>query len=382
MAVLYNEASATTGRRSAADRAQWQKKKDLPELFRAALREKGVTLPSLIGGFWRTARGAGKLTIYDYFRYRLYRPGLSEAERERFLSDRIHWPICDRCSDVHWRAATEDKWLSYTILQQAGVPIPKLLSVFDPSGRSYGQTRTSRNADELERFFAETAAFPMFVKPNDLLASFGTCVIEGFDGVRLNLHDGSQLTPREFIDEILGQQAYLFQNVLENHTVVKALAKNLATLRLINFVRKADVYTPYAVLKIPSAENIADNFWRAGNMLADVDAESGVIRRVVRGTGPDLAAIENGTGVQLPMWDSVRALNERVARIFSPVAYNSLDIGITPEGPLSLRSTAAVRSISLRWRQTGDFCSRRSRPFLKAMVASSQTPAQSGSGSV
>ena len=42
---------------------------------------------------------------------------------DEFISDSIHWPICERCSDIHWRAATEDKWLSYTILQQADIAV-------------------------------------------------------------------------------------------------------------------------------------------------------------------------------------------------------------------------------------------------------------------
>jgi hypothetical protein len=48
----------------------------------------------------------------------------------------------------------------------------------------------------------------------------------------------------------------------------------------------------------------------------------------------ELTEIQEGVGLQLPMWQSIRELNERVARIFSPVAYSSLDIGLTPRGPV------------------------------------------------
>src|SRR3546814_6489185 len=54
---------------------------------------------------------------------------------------------------------------------------------------------------------------------------------------------------------------------------------------------RTDTLFPYTtlfrstVLKIPAGANIADNFWRAGNMLANIDPEHGTILRVLRGTG-------------------------------------------------------------------------------------------------
>jgi hypothetical protein len=42
------------------------------------------------------------------------------------------------------------------------------------------------------------------------------------------------------------------------------------------------------LLKIPAATSIADNYWRPGNLLADLDPMTGVIRRVVRGKGLEL----------------------------------------------------------------------------------------------
>lgn len=34
------------------------------------------------------------------------------------------------------------------------------------------------------------------------------------------------------------------------------------------------------------------------------------------------------------MWREVLKLNDRAARLFAPVAFSSLDIGITPKGPV------------------------------------------------
>src|SRR3546814_5255952 len=100
--------------------------------------------------------------------------------KERFISERLHWPITNLCSDITWRAATEDKWLSYKLLQHLGVATPQTLAVIDRSGRSFGPDRRLASAQELRDFLAG-AAFPIFAKPNGSLGSFGAFVIEGYE---------------------------------------------------------------------------------------------------------------------------------------------------------------------------------------------------------
>ena len=173
----------------------------------------------------------------------------------------------------------------------------------------------------------------MFVKPNDQLGSFGASLISSFDGEAATLHDGTRLNAGELVSQLFGRNAYLFQPVVSNHPDLSPLTQKLATIRLINFVSSDGVFTPFAILKIATGDNIADNFWRAGNMLAQLDVDTGKIVRVVKGTGLDQVVMNDHAGLQLPMWQDLRQLNEKVARIFAPVAFNSLDVAVTPEGP-------------------------------------------------
>lgn len=335
MPLLYGQgADFRAAKRIAADYAQWAQKKDVAGLFRQVLQRKEATLSQIIREFWQLSRGPGKLSIHHYFRYQLYRRDIPTDAKRAFLADSIMWLVCERCSSPHWRAATEDKWLSYLILQAAGIAVPATLAVFDPGPRSYGGTRQLRNARDIEKFLGDSVSLPLFVKPNDQLASFGATVIEGFDELRARLSDGSELTPEQMIAEIFADRSYLFQTKLENHPDLGPLSTNLATLRLVNFVQTDGILTPFAVLKIPGGQNIADNFWRSGNMLADIDCETGTITRIVRGTGPDQEELSEGLGTRLPDWPAARALNEQVARLFAPVAFNSLDIALTPRGPV------------------------------------------------
>jgi len=100
-------------------------------------------------------------------------------------------------------------------------------------------------------------------------------------------------------------------------------------------------HAPFAVLKIPSSTNIADNYWRKDNLIADVDFESGVIRRAIRGKGVNLEEIikhpetgENLVGQVLPDWQEVIQVNKFCAQLFAPLRYQSLDIALSSEGPI------------------------------------------------
>lgn len=108
---------------------------------------------------------------------------------------------------------------------------------------------------------------------------------------------------------------------------------------MINLVTDKGVLCPVSVLKLPQAGNIADAFWRPGNLACDVDIETGRIRTVAR-RGIEMEYLEDHPdtpglmGLELPFWSELLEINKRAARIFSPIRYQSTDIAITEDGPL------------------------------------------------
>src|SRR3546814_11510622 len=84
---------------------------------------------SMVAEYWKLHRKPGRLTLPEYFDYNLYDDSLYDAAaKERFITERLHWPITNLCSDITWRAATEDKWLSYKLLQHLGAATPQTLA--------------------------------------------------------------------------------------------------------------------------------------------------------------------------------------------------------------------------------------------------------------
>ncbi|NIA67329.1 hypothetical protein HBA54_01850 [Pelagibius litoralis] len=314
----------------------------LASQLRAAQLRSGRNPMSMVMEHWKLRRKIGRLTLQEYLLYNLYDDSLyDQAEKERFLSEGVHWPITNRCSDLSWRATTEDKWLSYQILHQFGIAVPKTLAIIDSSGRSFGPDRRLENADQLSGFLRDLNTFPIFAKPNNSLGSFGAFVIQAFDNGVVHLDGGRRSTPQDLLDGMVAGNCYLLQEMIENHADIRKYAGAVATLRTMNLVENGKVTTPFTLFKIPVGNNIADNFWRKGNLLANVDRENGKILRVLRGKGPAVeefnahpATGQPLVGTYLPYWQELRQLNEDCARLFAPVRYQSLDIAFTDAGPV------------------------------------------------
>lgn len=298
---------------------------------------------ALVADFLKVTRGPGKLTFDEYVNYRLYDRALypDDKARLRFLSEKRHWPLCYQCSDKAWDATTEDKWIAEVLLREAGLRATETVAVVGGGPRNYGRAPHLRDADAFAAFMAERSA-PLFAKVNGGLGSEGATRIvplgDGrFEVARLGTVDAATL-----FTNLNGAPApYLLQEELVHHPRMTELAgERIATIRAISFVVDGAVHTPIAVLKMTAGGNIADNYWRSGNLVADLDESTGEIRRAVRGMGPDLETVTHHpdtgaalVGARLPLWPEVRALTRAVGELYAPVKYQSLDIAITADGP-------------------------------------------------
>jgi len=322
---------------AARDHEEEQATYDLEDLYERASKASGRPINQMIKEAKQNHKWPGKMNLLDYVLHGLY--NLDKKQRKEFLSDWLHWPIHEFCKDEVWSEKTVDKWVCTNELEQAGIPTIPVLAVVDTTGAEYGDTPTIATTEQLDDFFA-SATFPLFAKPNRLLGSFGAMRIDERDGDDL-IVNGEREPLDSMITELMADVPYVVQHAVANHDDIAEFADALATLRTVNMVENGSVRLERAVLKIPSAGNVADNLWRAGNMVANVDPTTGVIDRVIKGKGPDLVELtehpDTGTrllGMQLPMWDQVVELNDRAASLFGAISYQSLDVGFTNDGPV------------------------------------------------
>lgn len=305
-----------------------------------AIRTSGIKPLELARELWRAYRGPGRLFPFEYFQLNLFDPNYPAAEKLRFASDALDAGFRRVACNPKWDALTEDKWACYAFLGNQGLPHAETLAVIDKSLRSFGSCLKLASAEDLAAFLSSTP-MPIFVKANTGIASLGAFRIDAYEDGLIRLNDGKTMSASALMADVIGERTFLLQKVIRNHPAIAQFATALATLRTMNLVDTDRVRVPFTLLKIPSGGNVADNYWRPGNMIADIDPGTGVIRRVVQGKGAKLTELtqhpETGTqlvGFPIPFWQELLEVNSACARLYAEVRYNTLDIAITETGPV------------------------------------------------
>ncbi|WP_417272920.1 sugar-transfer associated ATP-grasp domain-containing protein [Celeribacter halophilus] len=312
-----------------------------PALVKAA-RSSGKNPISIWFDYLKLKRGQGKLRFYEYMLYELYdKKRWSDEERFQFISAHIHWPISNACNDTSWWAVTEDKWLSSSFLNQHNLPVPKISAVFHHGPRSFPDAPKLETAEDLKSFFQAGPDFPLFAKPIRGMWSAGALRINGCTETHVQIEGQDPVAFTELAENIFGDQDYLIQECLVPHSFFDGLTNAIGTVRSLNLIGKDGLKVPFAALKLPMQNNIADNFWRPGNILCQLDPETGAVLTIVdkqNGTRITYDSLPNCKrkliGEHLPMWSELKALNEKVALLHAENKYSSTDIAITEDGPV------------------------------------------------
>jgi hypothetical protein len=284
----------------------------------------------------------GGLNLPDYYAYRLFDDSRhSFKDKQRFVSDNFYFKIIDKCSDKRWWILADDKFWADTVLRAHGFPVAETQAVFCQSGRQFGKIPTLSNEKALARFLEQDARFPIYAKPINGVASFGNFLIEDYVDGSVVLAGGDRVPVAEFTEQLEQSIGQLFQSVLLSNDDLTDVCGRVSTIRVILIIRDGEARILDTVWKIPSAANIADNFWRDGNRIASVNSTTGIVDRAVAYVDkvpteidPDSAAGAALVGRQLPDWQEVLDICQRGAHLFSGLYFQGWDIALSDRGPV------------------------------------------------
>ena len=274
--------------------------------------------------------------------YKLYdREKWTDDARSRFISAHIHWPTIHPCNDQQWWAITEDKWVSSSLLSAHGIPQPRNVAVFDRSQRIYPDVPKLVDEDSVKNFLTQTKDYPLFAKNIRGIWSAGSFRISGCTETHVMVDGREPVTFDTFVSDILGDCSYLIQECVTPHSFFDGIVDAVATVRCVNLMTDDGLSVPFTLLKLPMGANVADNFWRPGNLLCQLDPATGEVLNIVSNRsgaltyhdslpGHDRALI----GEHLPHWEALRELNAMVAMMHAPNRYGSTDIALTEDGPV------------------------------------------------
>ncbi|MCK0167033.1 hypothetical protein MWU52_05680 [Jannaschia sp. S6380] len=310
-------------------------------LLRHAAQASGRSVIEITKEFRSLEKGPGKLTLAEYVRYGLHHADRFDDEgRAAFIHGNLHWPVAHACNDRKWFGAAEDKILTEMILHAGGIPVPRTLGVFDTTSRRYPGQKALRTPDDLREVILANATDGVFCKPVAGIISAGAFRVEQALRDTIRPTGADPMDWDGFATNYLGGHAYLVQTQLENDGSILPWTSALATVRTSTIMMPDRTLSPFALLKIPQGKNVADNFWRAGNLACGLDVDSGRVQRIVRDGSPELDLLPDHPdipglmGLKMPHWDALRDIVAEVARLFAPLRYHSTDIALTPDGPV------------------------------------------------
>ncbi len=300
---------------------------------------------SLISDVARLSRGPGRLQAKEYFLYRLYEDARVPADAKRtFLgADRLAQLLS--ALDMPWPQIANDKPTLTALLSGYGLPIPQTQAMRHRD-RTFPGAMSLRCKSDVERFLRNESIYPLFTKPTNLMCSLGVANIECFDRAEDCVVTKRSLRVKvsDFADQVetFADQGYLFQSRLKPHPkIAEIVGDQISTVRMFVLVDGEGPALFRAAWKIPSGESVADNFWRAGNMLAGLDVETGVVQRVLSRTRIGTKEIHQHPktgvsfdGLTFPLWNEMREVVMQGAAAVPTCHFQGWDVALTDRGPV------------------------------------------------
>lgn len=295
--------------------------------------------------FLKLRFGAGKLSSSEFIQYGFCNSNLNYEEQKKFAGKRAQQAFNLVYNDKTWYAATKHKLLFETLMKGAQIPCPETVAVYDRKGRGSGEI-ILKNDHELLGFLSDKTNFPLFAKPTTGLLSIGSFRIDRIINNDL-LINGTHTIPKEKVCDYMkgiSRKGYLLQKVLIPHPDMITLTKEaIASCRFLVFNLDEEAIIHSCCLKLPAEGEVADNFWRAGSMLCNVDLETGAITRACLKQEDHVASISKKSdlhdkliGFKLPEFDNAKKTVLRAARNFAGIKVQSWDVAFTTRGPVML----------------------------------------------
>lgn len=321
---------------------------DTAESMKIAMERSGVPYARQSRDLLALRRGPGGIEPKEYYYYALYDRSLyDDAARAAFLGRwRVHRMVSALAEDVYGR--TTDKVTTQNLLADAGIAVPTTLAVYGRSEDVSKDAAWIHDIDGLRQIFRAMTPAGLFGKPVHSVGSLGVISIDGFDdaGDAILSGDGRAIALSEFVTELrrYEERGYQFQERLRPHPKIEpVIGSRIGTLRVLVVNTEEQTTIIRTSWKIPTGDNMADNFWRPGNLLAAVEPDTGRVFRVVDDVHPRLREVsahpDTGAplvGFVLPDWQAMRETVIRASREMRGLPLLGWDIALTDRGPMAV----------------------------------------------
>ena len=166
-------------------------------------------------------------------------------------------------------------------------------------------------------------------------------MVDALDGDRLHLAGEGWFTASHILDVLVGPETYLLQRAERCRPALADISGAVPTVRVNVFVTHTAPRVDWPVLRLVAQGNPHSHSWLPGNLTCALDLDSGVILRALERQDPGLVehTVDPVTaapivGRAIEDWDALLDVAQKVGRVFAPVRYLSLDVGLADRGPV------------------------------------------------
>lgn len=323
------------------------------ELMPLVAKEYGKSYGSQMKELLTLGVGGNKLLVSEYYDMNLYDDeAYSSEEKKKFVGLQKSRKIWNKVLDINKQIGTINDKLSYEMLMRGfGFAVPRTVGVVGGHYPSSDELDVITDAKALSAFFAK-ASMPLFGKPIDSLQSLGSARFEAYDPStgELTLSDQHRLSVVDLFDEIQTKFSgdYLFQECLTPDSDINRICQGgLPTVRIVTLNDENGPQLFRACIKLTATGNVADNFWREGNLLAPVDGETGKMGKAATAMGPKGTYVskhpttgETIEGVAVPNWEQTLETAIAAAGLMPTAAMLGFDVAVCENGPVLVEANS------------------------------------------
>ncbi len=339
-------------------------------------KETGKTYGSLLGDIVRLCFAGNGLKLEEYFELRLYDDAMYTPEqKQEFVGVKKCRTTWDKITadNTMWGILV-DKIACGSLFKGLGLPTSETLAVYSQT-LSVPAVACLRDSEDIAQFLRENGHRSLFGKPLDSCQSLGSLAIDRVEDDAILAGDGSRIAVSDFADFVPKEfpGGYIIQSRVTPHVDIARICGNrVATVRMLTTCVEGNVEIMGTAVKIPAADSMADNYWRAGNIIAEVDPATGLVGRAVSGLGLDQVEMPNHpdsgaeiTGFTLPLWDDAVDLVHCGHRVLESIPLIGWDIAISNAGPVIIEANETPDLKLMQYASGKGFLDDRFKAFLK-----------------
>lgn len=317
---------------------------DYASMLREVAQSGGKTYFAQVREIYALKFGPGKLAPIEYYHYGLYEDVLTPRQKAAFVGHNLRAEINNSHLDAASFAIGTDKIAFYAEAAALGLPTPETRAICHDS-RDLPGAVALRTHPDLAAYLRDPASYPFFAKPNSLSASVGSASVLRLhaEADEIEMSDGRRFPVTRFVEEAARYFAngYLIQERLEPHDEIRAIAgATLSTIRMMVLDAGEGPRLLRATWRVPVGDHGADVLWR-GNVMADIDIETGTAVRAIKGRGLDRELLTDHpitgrpiVGATLPCWREASDLALKAAAAFPQLPITGWDVALTSRGPV------------------------------------------------